>query len=241
MLRENIAPGGSCFDLLTPNCAAIPKDLLESELFGHERGAFTGALAMKVGAFERAHGGTLFLDEIGDMALEHQAKVLRAIQEGEIQRVGGNAPRTSAPSSTSRRPRRTGCSWRGSAAARSRARAAGAERTTSPPAGRSRSRTPPTNSRRATSSRSGWSPSAAASRGRSTRRKPVSRTASAPGRPGPQRLAACNHNGRNTGYIRAASPPANAVGPPPRVIRSRGGWSQAQVQGPPAPSNWRHW
>ncbi|MBN1773587.1 MAG: sigma-54-dependent Fis family transcriptional regulator [Deltaproteobacteria bacterium] len=79
--------------LVTVNCAAIPKDLLESELFGHERGAFTGALAMKIGAFDRAHGGTLFLDEIGDMALDHQAKVLRAIQEGEIQRVGGNAPR----------------------------------------------------------------------------------------------------------------------------------------------------
>jgi transcriptional regulator with GAF, ATPase, and Fis domain len=75
------------------NCAAIPKDLLESELFGHERGAFTGALSTKAGAFERAHGGTLFLDEIGDMALEHQAKVLRAIQEGEVQRVGGSSPK----------------------------------------------------------------------------------------------------------------------------------------------------
>ncbi len=75
------------------NCAAIPKDLLEAELFGAERGAFTGALATRPGAFERAHGGTLFLDEIGDMALEHQAKVLRVLQEGEVQRVGGAAPR----------------------------------------------------------------------------------------------------------------------------------------------------
>ncbi len=76
------------------NCAAIPKDLFESELFGHERGAFTGAVAAKAGAFERAHGGTLFLDEIGDMAFEHQAKLLRAIQEREVQRVGGSAPRS---------------------------------------------------------------------------------------------------------------------------------------------------
>jgi DNA-binding NtrC family response regulator len=71
------------------NCAAIPEDLLESELFGHERGAFTGAVARKIGRFERADGGTLFLDEIGDMSLVLQAKILRALQEREIERVGG--------------------------------------------------------------------------------------------------------------------------------------------------------
>lgn len=71
------------------NCAAIPEDLLESELFGHERGAFTGAIARKVGRFERANGGTLFLDEIGDMSLVLQAKILRALQEREIERLGG--------------------------------------------------------------------------------------------------------------------------------------------------------
>ena len=70
------------------NCAAIPRELIESELFGHERGAFTGAQAKKRGFFEQAHGGTLFLDEIGDMDLVAQAKVLRALQSGEISRVG---------------------------------------------------------------------------------------------------------------------------------------------------------
>jgi two-component system nitrogen regulation response regulator NtrX len=70
------------------NCAAIPRELIESELFGHERGAFTGAQARKRGFFEQAHGGTLFLDEIGDMDLVAQAKVLRALQSGEISRVG---------------------------------------------------------------------------------------------------------------------------------------------------------
>jgi DNA-binding NtrC family response regulator len=70
------------------NCAAIPKELLESELFGHERGAFTGALNRKRGFFEQAHGGTLFLDEIGDMDMAAQAKVLRALQSGEVSRLG---------------------------------------------------------------------------------------------------------------------------------------------------------
>jgi transcriptional regulator with GAF, ATPase, and Fis domain len=71
------------------NCAAIPPDLIESELFGHERGAFTGAAARKKGLFEIADGGTIFLDEIGDMSLSAQAKVLRVLQSGELSRVGG--------------------------------------------------------------------------------------------------------------------------------------------------------
>ena len=70
------------------NCAAIPENLIESELFGHEKGSFTGATDAKAGQFELCHGGTLFLDEIGDMQLPTQTKILRAIQEGEIQRVG---------------------------------------------------------------------------------------------------------------------------------------------------------
>jgi DNA-binding NtrC family response regulator len=70
------------------NCAAIPRELIESELFGHEKGAFTGAQSKRRGLFEQAHGGTLFLDEIGDMDLVAQAKVLRALQSGEISRVG---------------------------------------------------------------------------------------------------------------------------------------------------------
>lgn len=72
------------------NCAAIPENLIESELFGHERGAFTGATNQRIGKFEVCDGGTIFLDEIGDMALTTQTKILRAIQEGEIQRVGGS-------------------------------------------------------------------------------------------------------------------------------------------------------
>ena len=74
------------------NCAAIPESLLESELFGHEKGAFTGATARKIGRFERASGGTLFLDEIGDLSLTAQAKVLRVLQEREIERVGAESP-----------------------------------------------------------------------------------------------------------------------------------------------------
>ena len=76
---------------LAVNCAAIPENLIESELFGHEKGAFTGAAGQKLGKFELCDGGTIFLDEIGDMSLPTQTKVLRAIQEGEIQRVGGTA------------------------------------------------------------------------------------------------------------------------------------------------------
>jgi formate hydrogenlyase transcriptional activator len=72
------------------NCAAIPASLLESELFGHEKGSFTGAVAQKIGRFELAHKGTLFLDEIGEMPLELQPKLLRAIQDQEFERVGGN-------------------------------------------------------------------------------------------------------------------------------------------------------
>ncbi len=72
------------------NCAAIPRELMESEFFGHEKGAFTGAHARKIGKFEQAHGGTLFLDEIGELDLDLQAKLLRALQNREIQRVGGN-------------------------------------------------------------------------------------------------------------------------------------------------------
>jgi two-component system nitrogen regulation response regulator NtrX len=70
------------------NCAAIPRDLVESELFGHERGAFTGATERRLGRFELADGGTAFLDEVGDLGLEAQAKVLRALESGEVQRVG---------------------------------------------------------------------------------------------------------------------------------------------------------
>lgn len=72
------------------NCAAIPSELIESELFGHEKGSFTSAIKTRLGKFEQANGGTLFLDEIGDMSLDAQAKVLRALQEGKITRVGGD-------------------------------------------------------------------------------------------------------------------------------------------------------
>lgn len=76
--------------LIEVNCAAIPSELIESELFGHEKGSFTSAVKQRIGKFEQAHSGTLFLDEIGDMSVNAQAKVLRALQEGKITRVGGD-------------------------------------------------------------------------------------------------------------------------------------------------------
>jgi two-component system nitrogen regulation response regulator NtrX len=77
---------------VTLNCAAVPSELIESELFGHEKGSFTGAAARHLGKFEQAHGGTLFLDEIGDMPPAMQAKLLRLLQEGELERIGGERP-----------------------------------------------------------------------------------------------------------------------------------------------------
>lgn len=77
-------------ELVEVNCAAIPNELIESELFGHEKGSFTGAIKQRIGKFEQADGGDLFLDEIGDMSIHAQAKVLRAIEDGKIERVGGN-------------------------------------------------------------------------------------------------------------------------------------------------------
>ena len=82
--------GRSHMPLIEVNCAAIPSELIESELFGHEKGAFTSAIKQRIGKFEQADGGTLFLDEIGDMSLSAQAKVLRALQESKITRVGGD-------------------------------------------------------------------------------------------------------------------------------------------------------
>jgi len=77
---------------ITLNCAAVPAELIESELFGHEKGSFTGAAGRHLGKFEQAEGGTLFLDEIGDMPLSMQAKLLRVLEEGEVERVGGEKP-----------------------------------------------------------------------------------------------------------------------------------------------------
>jgi DNA-binding NtrC family response regulator len=76
---------------VTVNCAAIPRDLVESEMFGHERGSFTGATERRIGRFELAHGGTLFLDEVGDLSQEAQAKLLRTLETGELQRIGAEA------------------------------------------------------------------------------------------------------------------------------------------------------
>jgi len=87
--RESADPASA---FVAVNLAAIPKELVESTLFGHEKGAFTGAIRQQLGKFELASGGTLFLDEVGDLRLELQAKLLRAIQEGEIERVGGTHP-----------------------------------------------------------------------------------------------------------------------------------------------------
>ena len=77
---------------VTLNCAAVPAELIESELFGHEKGSFTGAASRHTGKFEQAHHGTLFLDEIGDMPLSMQAKLLRVLEEGEVERIGGDKP-----------------------------------------------------------------------------------------------------------------------------------------------------
>jgi len=88
LLHENSPRAGKPF--IEVNCAAIPQELIESELFGHEKGSFTGAFETKKGKFEQADNGTLFLDEIGDMSLQTQAKVLRVIETQEFQRVGGN-------------------------------------------------------------------------------------------------------------------------------------------------------
>jgi len=80
----------SSTEMIEVNCAAIPSELIESELFGHEKGSFTSAVKQRIGKFEQAHNGTLFLDEIGDMSLSAQAKVLRVLQEGKLTRVGGD-------------------------------------------------------------------------------------------------------------------------------------------------------
>ena len=89
-IHERSARSGGSF--VTLNCAAVPAELIESELFGHEKGSFTGAAGRHIGKFEQADHGTLFLDEIGDMPLSMQAKLLRVLEEGEVERVGGDKP-----------------------------------------------------------------------------------------------------------------------------------------------------
>ena len=84
--------GRAAGPFITLNCAAVPAELIESELFGHEKGSFTGAAGRHIGKFEQAEGGTIFLDEIGDMPLAMQAKLLRVLEEGEVERVGGGKP-----------------------------------------------------------------------------------------------------------------------------------------------------
>lgn len=90
LIHENSTRNNKPF--IAINCAAIPENLLESELFGYEKGAFTGAMNAKAGKFEMAHGGTLLLDEISEMDIRLQAKLLRVIQEGEVDRIGGRKP-----------------------------------------------------------------------------------------------------------------------------------------------------
>jgi len=89
-IHEHSSRAGGPF--ITLNCAAVPAELIESELFGHEKGSFTGAAGRHVGKFEQADGGTIFLDEIGDMPLAMQAKLLRVLEEGEVERIGGDKP-----------------------------------------------------------------------------------------------------------------------------------------------------
>jgi len=91
-IHERSARAGGAF--VTLNCAAVPAELIESELFGHEKGSFTGAAGRHIGKFEQADNGTIFLDEIGDMPLAMQAKLLRVLEEGEVERIGGDKPVT---------------------------------------------------------------------------------------------------------------------------------------------------